>query len=350
MKGTAYPRTRNPLSTGRYGLLCAALAAGLALTVLLSLVIGRYGMSPRMALKILVGQILPVEQDWDSTQQSVVMILRLPRTLGTLLIGSALALSGASYQSMFKNPMVSPDLLGVSSGACIGASLAILLGRSAVTIQIWAFVGGILAVSLTTAIPKVLGSQSTVILVLAGVIVSGLMSSIMGIIRYLADAETALAQMTYWSMGSFADLQSLGDLAVVAPCMIVSGAVLLLCRFRLNILSLGEQEARTLGVDVGRTRMVVILCATLLTACSVCVAGTIGWVGLVIPHLGRMLVGPDNRRLLPVTVLMGAIFMIWIDVTARSLTAAELPISILTGIIGAPFYFYLLVRQRNVLR
>lgn len=314
-----------------------------------SLTIGRYGMSFFDAVKIMLSKIIPIEPTWNSTMENVVFTLRMPRTIGAVLIGGGLALSGAAYQSMFKNPMVSPDLLGVSSGACIGASLAIMFGLGSLTIQIWAFVGGIAAVALTTAIPKLLRSQSTIMLVLAGVIVGGLMSSIMGIIRYLADADTALAQMTYWAMGSLANIQ-MSDLYTIGPGIIVAGVILLLMKFRLNVLSLGEQEAKSLGVHIGKSRMLVIICATLLTACSVCIAGTIGWVGLVIPHLGRMLVGPDNRKMLPVAVILGAIFMLLIDITARTLTSAELPISIITGIIGAPFYFYLLLKQRKSLR
>lgn len=333
----------------QYRLMLVVLLVILLCSVMASLTLGRYGMSVGEALKILLSKVVPIENTWDNTQESVVMRLRLPRTLAAALIGAALALSGASYQSMFKNPMVSPDLLGVSSGACIGASLAITLSLSSVTIQVWAFLGGIAAVTLTTAIPKLLGSQSTVMLVLSGVIVGGLMSSIMGIIRYFADPDTALAQMTYWAMGSLADVQMV-DLAAIGPFILAAGILLLLMRFRLNVLSLGEQEAKTLGVDIKKSRAVVIVCATILTASSVCIAGTIGWIGLVVPHLGRMMAGPDNRKMLPLAVLLGASFMIWIDLVARTITSAELPISIITGIIGAPFYFYLLFRQRNTLR
>ncbi len=310
-----------------------------------SLAIGRYNIPFFESVTILLAQIFPIEPTWTQTMEAVIFNLRLPRTIAAVLIGGGLALSGAAYQSMFKNPLVSPDLLGVSSGACVGASLAILYSMGPVVIQILAFIGGIAAVSITVAVPRLMHNSSTLMLVLSGVIVGGLMSSIMGIIKYVADADTALAEMVYWAMGSLANVKMV-DLYYIAPCILVAGFILLLFRYRLNVLSLGEDEAKTLGVDVRKVRGIIIVCATLLTASAVCLAGTIGWVGLVIPHLGRMLVGPDNRKLLPVAVVLGAIFMVVIDITARSLTSAELPLSIITGLIGAPFYFYLLIRQR----
>ncbi|MFA7141604.1 MAG: iron ABC transporter permease, partial [Proteiniphilum sp.] len=310
-----------------------------------SLAIGRYNIPFFDSVLILLAQIFPIEPTWTQTMEAVIFNLRLPRTIAAVLIGGGLALSGAAYQSMFKNPLVSPDLLGVSSGACVGASLAILYSMGPVVIQILAFIGGIAAVSITVAVPRLMHNSSTLMLVLSGVIVGGLMSSIMGIIKYVADADTALAEMVYWAMGSLSNVKMV-DLYYIAPCILLSGFVLVLFRYRLNVLSLGEDEAKTLGVDVRKVRGIIIVCATLLTASAVCLAGTIGWVGLVIPHLGRMIVGPDNRKLLPVAVVLGAIFMVVIDITARSLTSAELPLSIITGLIGAPFYFYLLIRQR----
>ncbi|ABN07881.1 transport system permease protein [Methanocorpusculum labreanum Z] len=333
------------ISNAKYRMIFIGLVIMAVGIFFVSLAVGRYNIPIFDTVAILLAQIFPIQPTWTQTMAAVIFNLRLPRTIAAVLIGGGLALSGAAYQSMFKNPLVSPDLLGVSSGACIGASLAILYSLGPVIIQIWAFIGGLVAVSITVAIPRLMHNSSTLMLVLSGVIVGGLMSSIMGIIRYVADADTALAEMVYWAMGSLANVDMI-DLYYVAPCMLVAGFILLLFRYRLNVLSLGEDEAKTLGVDVRKVRGVIIVCATLLTASAVCLAGTIGWVGLVIPHLGRMLVGPDNRKLLPVAVVLGAIFMILIDITARSLTSAELPLSIITGLIGAPFYFYLLIRQR----
>lgn len=325
------------------------LIALLIITFISALTLGRYTVYPQDAIKILFSKILPVEQTWTDTMASVIFKLRLPRSIAAVLIGSALALSGASYQSMFKNPMVSPDLLGVSSGAAIGASLAILFHQPSIVIQAGAFAGGIAAVFITALIPRIMRNDSTVMLVLSGVIVGGLMSSIMGMIRFVADPETALVQMTFWAMGSVAKVQ-MSDIYTTAPGILLPGAILLLMRYRLNVMSLGEQEAKLLGIHVNRTRMGIIACATLLTASAVCMSGTIGWIGLVVPHLGRMICGSDNRKMMPVAVILGAIFMLLIDTLARTLTSAELPISVITGIIGAPFYFYLLLKQRMSIR
>ncbi|MDD2249078.1 MAG: iron ABC transporter permease [Methanocorpusculum sp.] len=332
-------------SSAKYRMIMVCLVILLIGIFFLSLTVGRYSIPFFDSIAILLARVFPIEPAWTQTMEAVIFNLRLPRTIAAVLIGGGLALSGAAYQSMFKNPLVSPDLLGVSSGACIGASLAILYSMGPVIIQIWAFIGGIIAVSITVAVPRLMHNSSTLMLVLSGVIVGGLMSSIMGVIKYTADADTALAEMVYWAMGSLADVKMI-DLYYIAPCILAAGFVLLLFRYRLNVLSLGEEEAKTLGVDVRNVRRIIIVCATLLTASAVCLAGTIGWVGLVIPHLGRMLVGPDNRKLLPAAVILGAVFMVMIDITARCLTSAELPLSIITGLIGAPFYFYLLIRQR----
>jgi len=330
----------------KYLLTIFGLTAILLIVVSASLTLGRYNMSVIDAVKIILSSFIPIQVTWDRTMEAVIFQLRFPRIIAASLVGSALALSGASYQSMFKNPMVSPDILGVSSGAALGASLAIFWGMGQSIIQLWAFAGGIVAVSLTAMVPKIMKSNSTIVLVLAGIIVGGLMSSLIGILRYFADPNTALAEMIYWSMGSFAGIK-ITNLYSLAPGIIVCIVVLLLIRYRLNVMSLGENEAKSLGLNIKQTRGVIVICSTLLTASSVCMAGTIGWVGLVIPHLGRMLVGPDNRRMLPAALVMGAAFMVIIDTIARTLTTAELPISIITGIIGAPFYIYLLFKQRK---
>lgn len=261
------------------------------------------------------------------------------------MVGGALALSGAAYQGVFKNPLVSPDLLGVSSGACVGAAMAILLELGSGGVQTMAFIMGIVTVGLTALVPKLLKNNSMTMLVLSGVIVSGIMNSLMGIIKYLADPETQLAEITYWQMGSLAKVTA-GDLRAVLPAAIAASAVIIAIRWRINILSLGETEAKALGVPIGAVRGIIIVCATLLTASSVCLCGTIGWVGLVIPHMGRILATPDNVKSIPVSFVLGAIFMLVIDTIARALTSMELPLSILTGLIGAPFYFYVLSKQR----
>ena len=313
--------------------------------ILAAFCLGRYSVSVSDVVKILLSQMVPMEKTWDATTQGVILTLRLPRIVASLLIGGAFVLSGAAYQGVFKNPLVSPDLLGVSSGASVGAALMILANNGKIETQIGAFIGGIIAVFLATSIPRLLKNEAVMILVLSGIIVSGLMSSIMGIIKYLADPEDELASIVYWQMGSLAKAHG-SDVLAIMPVILAMCLILLGIRWRINILSLGENEAKSLGMNIALTRGIVIFCATVLTASSVCISGTIGWIGLVIPHLGRLLVGPDNVKLLPVSLLLGGSFMLLIDTIARVSTSAELPLSILTGIIGAPFYFWLLARQR----
>jgi iron complex transport system permease protein len=216
-------------------------------------------------------------------------------------------------------------------------------------VQVCAFVGGIVAVSLTVMIPKAMRSSSNIMLVLAGIIVSGAMSSILGFIKYIADHETQLAAITYWQLGSFAYVDTPALMGIL-PLSIIAAAIILAMSWWINILSMGEQEAQSLGANVGLLRGICIVCATVLTAGAVCISGTIGWVGLVIPHFGRMLVGSDNRSLLPAACLIGGIFMLLVDTATRMIGPAEMPISILTGIIGAPFYAWLLYRQRMNIR
>lgn len=333
------------LTGGGYAAVLLLLLALLVLMAVFSISCGRYYIEPQQVVRILINGIHPLDQTWPAQAASVIYTLRLPRVIAAVMIGAALALSGASYQSVFKNPLVAPDMLGVSSGACVGASLAILLGISQAGIQVFAFVGGLAAVICAVSIPRIIGKNSIVMLVLAGIIVGGLMNSVIGILKYMADTETQLPAITYWQLGSLS--------GVVWNNIFYSGIPIALCilfmmliRWRMNILTLSEEEAHMLSTHAGRLRYAVILCATILTACSVCVSGTIGWVGLVIPHFSRLLVGANNQRLLPVSVILGALFLLLIDTLSRAAMNAEIPLSILTGLIGAPFYFFLLVRQR----
>lgn len=317
----------------------------LVVLTVLAIGLGRYYISPADVVKILFSRIAPITQTWEPKAESVIFTLRLPRILSALLVGMALSLSGAAYQGVFKNPLVAPDMLGVSAGACVGASAAILLHLGQLGIQMVAFLGGILAVLLAAAIPRFIKNQSMMTLVLAGVIVSGVMNSLLGLLKYLADPDTELAEITHWQLGSLA-ASVWRDIYYVGPPILIAALVLIIIRWRINILSLGENEAKSLGMDVQSSRSVIVICATVLTASAVCISGTIGWVGLVIPHFGRMLVGPDNRKLIPVSAVLGAAFLLLIDTAARNITSAELPLSILTGLVGAPFYFYLLIKQR----
>lgn len=333
----------------KYRIVFCSAAAVLFLVFVASLALGRYAIPFTDAFKIILSRFFSVTRTWTDISESVVMDLRLPRTVTAIVVGSALALSGGTYQSIFKNPMCSPDLLGVSSGACIGAAAAILMNGGSFLTQAGAFLGGITAVAITVTIPRLLRNESTVILILTGVVVSGLMSSIMSMLKFTADTDTKLAEITYWTMGSFATV-TIRDLLPVLPAVIIPSIVILLMRYRLNVLSLGDNEARSLGVNLQRTRGIFILCSTLISASCICLSGTIGWVGLVIPHTARMVIGSDNERMLPVSMLFGAVFMLVIDIFCRTITASELRIGILTGIIGAPFFIFILFQQNRELK
>lgn len=330
-------------------LINAAFFLVLLILIFICLCMGKYSISPAECMKIIFGKIFGMSQTWDGMDENLLLGVRLPRTLATVIVGGALALSGAVYQSVFKNPLVSPDFLGVSSGACVGAAVAILMSLSSMLVQVFAFLGGILAVSLTIAIPKILRSDSNVMLVLAGIIVGGAMSSILGLIKYIADPETQLAAITYWQLGSFAYVDNKGIISIL-PLSIIAAAIIIAMSWWINVLSMGEQEARSLGAGISLLRGLCIVCSTVLTAGAVCISGTIGWIGLVMPHFGRMMVGSDNRVLLPACCFIGGIFMLAVDTITRIIGPAEMPVSILTGIIGAPFFAWLLYRQRMNLR
>ena len=316
--------------------------------IVLAACVGKYPVSPEESLNIMLSALLRKTGNASEMTVNVVLGLRVPRILASVIVGGALSMSGAAYQGIFKNPLVSPDFLGVSSGACIGAAVAILLSLSATYISVLAFVFGIAAVLITVAIPAIMRNRSNVMLVLSGIIVGTAMSSILGFIKYIADPNTQLASITYWTMGSFSYI-TLADLLAILPIIAIPAIILFLMSWWIDVLSMGEEEARTLGARVGLIRGITIICATLLTAASVCIAGTISWVGLIVPHFGRMTVGPSNRRLLPMCALLGGLFMLAVDTLTRTIGTTEMPVSILTGVLGAPIFCWLLFRQRREL-
>ena len=321
----------------------------IALTILLgvtylSLITGRYPLELDELFRILGKNWFGMDLKVYKPAENMLLTVRIPRLLAAGLIGAALAIAGATFQAVFRNPLVSPYLLGVSQGASVGAASAILLGvGTSLAIQGSALAGGLAAVLLTVSIPRLLKNQSTpLMLVLSGVIVGGFGTAALGALKFIANPETQLAQIVFWQMGSLQDVraEALTQFALVAaPCILL----LLAMRWRINILSLGDDEARTLGINLTRTRGITILLATLITATSVCIGGPISWVGLVIPHLCRLLVGSDTTKLMPLSILMGASFMMFVDTLARSLTSAEVPLSVLTGFIGTPLYVALLL-------
>lgn len=278
---------------------------------------------------------------------NVIENLRIPRIIAAILVGAALSVSGAAYQGVFKNQLVSPDLLGVSAGACVGAATAIIFDLSLFWIQIFAFGFGLAAVAITLAIPKMMGRSSTLMLVLSGIIVSGLMGSVIGFLKYVADPETKLPDIVYWQLGSLAKLDS-ENLKYIAPVMIICAILLIAMSWRINLLSLGDESAARLGVNVSFERSIIIICATLLTACSVCISGIVAWVGLLMPHLARMLVGANNIRSMPASIFMGAMFLLFVDTLARSISVSEVPLGVLTGFIGTVFFVWVLWRNKKV--
>ena len=319
------------------------MASALLALFLLSFVVGRYGVPLGQVVRILLSGVLPLEQTWTDNMAIAVLNVRLPRILLACLVGCGLSAAGTGYQTVFQNPMAAPDILGASSGACFGASLAILTGQSAVMITVFAFLASLLSVALVYLVGNHTRGNRVVNLLLAGIMVGSLFSACTSYIKLVADPTNQLPQITYWLMGSLSGTR-MGTVRFAAVCMAVGLVPLLLLRWRMNLLTLSPDEARAMGVHTDRLRLAVILSSTVLTAAAVSVSGMIGWVGLVIPHLSRRIVGSDCRRLMPMSCLFGAAFLLLVDNMARCLTATEIPIGILTAFVGAPFFIYLMVR------
>ena len=315
----------------------------LGVLFVLSFGLGRYPVSPVDVVKVLFARVFPIHQTWPDIINTVVLNIRLPRILASLLVGASLAVAGTSFQGLFRNPLVSPDILGVSSGAGFGAALAILLSGSNFAIEISAFCFALLAVGISFGISKIVKNNPTLSLVLAGMAIASFFGALLSLVKYVADPVNQLPAITYWLMGSFASVGFRG-LGYAAIPIIVGLIILVLARWRLNVVAMGDEEARALGVDTGRYRAIIVVCCTMITASSVCICGTIGWVGLVIPHVGRMLVGPNHKILVPISLLLGAGYLLAIDDLARTVASVEIPIGILTAIVGVPFFIYLLNR------
>lgn len=319
------------------------MASALLALFLLSFVMGRYGVPLGQVVRILLSGVLPLEQTWTGNMAIAVLNVRLPRILLACLVGCGLSAAGTGYQTVFQNPMAAPDILGASSGACFGAALAILTGQGAVMITVFAFLASLLSVALVYLVGNHTRGNRVVNLLLAGIMVGSLFSACTSYIKLVADPTNQLPQITYWLMGSLSGTR-MGTVKFAAVCMAVGLMPLLLLRWRMNLLTLSPDEARAMGVHTDRLRLAVILSSTVLTAAAVSVSGMIGWVGLVIPHLSRRIVGSDCRRLMPMACLFGAAFLLLVDNMARCLTATEIPIGILTAFVGAPFFIYLMVR------
>lgn len=315
---------------------------------LFSMSIGHYEISAYEVLDMLFSKLTASEMRYGEMMQTVVFEVRLPRVILAMMVGCSLSVSGAVYQCVFKNPMASPNILGTSSGAGLGTALAIIFSFGAIYTQMISFAFGLLAVAITYAISAKIGRRGNLILVfvLTGILVSTVFQALISLVKYTADPYEKLPAITFWLMGSLSTAGKNDILIILIPFLL--GIVpLFLMRWRLNILSLGDDEVKCLGIDVRNLRLIVIGCSTLLTASCVSVAGIIGWVGLIVPHIARMLVGSNFIALLPGSALIGATYLLLIDDAARGIFKAEIPLSILTALIGAPYFIYLLVKTKD---
>jgi iron complex transport system permease protein len=331
------PESTPPAPRRRHAaLIIAALAVLLLAALVLSLTVGRYAVSWADLLAL------------DETTVSVLLFMRLPRVAAAALVGAALAGAGCAYQGIFRNPMVSPDLLGASAGAGFGAALGILFSLSGALIEVSAFVMGLVAVGVSYFLSTAIGRsmRGVLVLVLSGMVIGNLFQAFTSAVKFVADPNAQLPEITFWLMGGLSAVRA-GDLLWLALAALVGGVGLFVLRWKINVMSAGDEEALTLGVDVKRVRLVVVAFATLLTSASVAVAGMVGWVGLIIPHLARFLVGADQRVLLPASMLLGSAFLLVVDDLCRSVYTTEIPLSILTSIIGAPLFIYLIARTRK---
>jgi iron complex transport system permease protein len=311
-----------------------------------SLFVGRFPVSPSEVARILWAQIFPIAHDWSQPVETIVMQIRLPRAIMAVFVGAGLSISGAAYQGMFRNPLVSTDILGVTAASGFGAAVALLLSRNALELQLFSFTFGLVGVALTYLLARVYRTTPVLMLVLSGVVVAAFFSALLSGAKYVADPESKLPAITYWLLGSLNGV-SMKSLPVVLPPIIAGSVGLMFMSWRLNVLTMGDEEARALGLRTEWLKGGIIVCTTLITAAAVSVCGIVGWVGLVIPHIGRMLVGPDHRLLLPSTLALGATYLLFIDDIARTASVGEIPLGILTAMIGAPFFAYLLRKTRG---
>jgi len=311
-----------------------------------SFLIGRYPVAPDMVLAILWSKVLALPQVWTDTMETVVLEIRLPRIAAALLVGGALAVSGAAYQNLFRNPLVSPSLLGASWGAAFGAVLGMILHLSWIWVEASAFLFGLVAVFIAIAVSSHLGNKSMISLVLAGIAVSAFFQALVSVLKYLADPMNTLPEISFWLMGGLSKVKEQDVLWSLIP-ILVPMIVLYFVRWQINVLSIGEEEAHTLGINVRRTRLIVLVCATLLAAAATSIGGIIQWVGLLVPHAARMLFGANFATVLPASLLIGGTYMLIMDNLSRSIASLEIQVGILTSLIGAPFFVFLLAKAKK---
>lgn len=330
----------------RFSKTLITLAIILFVLILFSICLDKYDVGFFESFSILFKSIFRMKQTSSDSNVNIVLNIRFPRIIGAVLVGAALSVSGCVFQGIYRNPLVSPDLLGISSGAYVGIAIAILLSLSSFSTVMFAFIGGIIAIIITSLIPKIIKNRSNIMLILSGIVVGSLMSSILGFLKFINDSEGKLASITYWTMGSFSNA-SFNQILPLLLILIPSIAILILLSWWIDVVSIGENEATSLGANTRLIKTIVIVCATFLTSGSVYFAGSIGWIGLIIPHLSRRIVGTSNRKVIPVSALIGAIFMLIVDTIIRSFGIIEMPISIMTGIIGVPFFIWLILKRKD---
>lgn len=311
-----------------------------------SFLVGKYPIAPRTVIDIISSQFFDITPYWEPVLETVVIQVRLPRILLAILVGGSLSISGASYQTLFKNPMVSPDILGVSAGAGFGAALIMINNGSWLEIQASALFFGMMAVAIAYTIGNLLGKREMTILVLSGIVVSGFFSALLNIVKTYADTDNQLPAITFWLMGGLGR-GSLTDVAFMIPATAMSLALLYYLRYKIDLLAAGEDQAATMGVNIRALKLVVIVSSTLLTVVSVSVCGIVGWVGLVIPHIARAITGASFAKLSSVAFFSGGIFLLFIDNMIRGVEGVELPLGVLTALIGTPIFTLLIVRARR---
>jgi len=327
-------------------------AAAVAVVLLLAAIavafgIGRFPIAPGDLAALVWAKITGGAHGLPPAAETVLFQIRGPRVLAALMVGAALAAAGAAYQNLFRNPLVSPDILGVSSGAALGAALGIFLSLDLWWIQGFAFAFGLGAVTAVYLVGRaVRGHDPILVLILAGVVIGALLGSVLALLKYLADPYNQLPAITFWLLGSLSATNP-ADVATTLAPVLVGLVPLWLLRWRMNLMALGDEEAKALGIDVTRMRLVVIGAATLMTAAVVSISGIVGWIGLLVPHFARLLAGPNFARLLPVSVLLGAAFLLLVDTLARTMARIEVPLGVLTAFIGTPFFIWLLATARR---
>ncbi|MEG2098126.1 MAG: iron ABC transporter permease [Pseudoflavonifractor sp.] len=324
-------------------LIILTLVAALVCGIVFSFMLGRYPISPKELGGILLSKLCPIDPFWTPKMETILWNVRLPRIVLACMVGACLSAAGCAYQGVFQNPMASPDILGATKGSAFGAALAILLGWGSRGTMVSAFCFGLITIALVWLAGSRAKGKRVISLILAGIIISSLFEAGTSYIKLVADPNDHLPNITYWLMGSLTGAK-LEDLGFVLPLMLLGLGLLLLLRWQLGVLTLGDDEAKTMGINAKVIRMAVLLCATFLTATSVSVSGVISWVGLVVPHLARRLVGGNYRYLMPASMVLGALFLLLVDNISRNLFATEIPLGILTAFVGAPFFLYLLTK------